>query len=52
MFQMIGGAVVYGFALYGLVKFLNRPKSGASLQPDVDWLRDREPASKPGRPID
>lgn len=26
MFRMIGGAVVYGFALYGVAAFLGRPK--------------------------
>lgn len=25
MFRIIGGVVVYGFALYGLTKYLNRP---------------------------
>ena len=26
MFKLIGGAVVCGFALYGLVKYLSRPQ--------------------------
>lgn len=26
MFRMIGGAVVYGFALYGVAAFLDRPR--------------------------
>ncbi|UNK58906.1 hypothetical protein MNQ95_07495 [Pseudoxanthomonas daejeonensis] len=26
MFKMIGGGVVFGFALYGLVKYLDRAK--------------------------
>jgi hypothetical protein len=34
MFKLIGGVVVCGFALYGLVNYLSRPK--------------REPAIKPG----
>lgn len=28
MFRVIGGAVVYGLALYGVVKILERPKVG------------------------
>jgi hypothetical protein len=36
MFRLIGAAVVYGFALYGLVKFLTRPTSGGSVESDVD----------------
>lgn len=27
MFKLIGGAVVFGFALYGLVTYLDRTKS-------------------------
>lgn len=34
MFRLIGGAVVYGFALYGAVKFFVRPKMDAAIQPD------------------
>lgn len=26
MFRLIGGAVVYGFALYGVAAFLDRPR--------------------------
>jgi hypothetical protein len=36
MFKLIGGAVVYGFALYGLVKFLNPPTSEESVESDVE----------------
>jgi len=33
MFKLIGGAVVFGFALYGLVTYLDRTKSQAVLKP-------------------
>jgi len=35
MFRLIGGAVVYGFALYGAVKFFVRPAMGMVMQPDA-----------------
>lgn len=34
MFRLIGGAVVYGFALYGAVKFFIHSKMDAVVQPD------------------
>lgn len=30
MFRVIGGAVVYGLALYGVVKLFDRPKRSAA----------------------
>jgi hypothetical protein len=33
MFKLIGGAVVFGFALYGLVTYLDRTKSQAVIKP-------------------
>ena len=36
IFRVIGGSVVYGFALYGLVKFFNRPRTGFVVSPDAD----------------
>lgn len=33
MFKLIGGAVVCGFALYGLVTYLDRTKSQAVIKP-------------------
>lgn len=33
MFKLIGGAVVCGFALYGLVTYLERTKSKAVVSP-------------------
>jgi hypothetical protein len=33
MFKLIGGAVVYGFALYGLVTYLSGPKWEAAIKP-------------------
>ena len=32
MFRVIGGAVVYGFALYGVVRLLDRPKVAVVVQ--------------------
>lgn len=40
MFRLIGGAMVYGFALYGAVKFFVRPEMDVVMQPDAG----REPA--------
>ena len=36
MFRVIGGAVVYGLALYGVVKILERPKEGVIIQPNTN----------------
>ena len=36
MFRVIGGAVVYGLALYGVVKILERPKVGVIIQPNTN----------------
>lgn len=36
MFRVIGGAVVYGLALYGVVKVLERPKVGVMIQPNTN----------------
>jgi len=33
MFRVIGGAVVYGLALYGVVKLFDRPKMEVVVQP-------------------
>lgn len=33
MFKLIGGAVVCGFALYGLVTYLSRTKRAAAIKP-------------------
>lgn len=33
MFRVIGGAVVYGLALYGVVKLFDHPKMAAVIQP-------------------
>ncbi|CAN4280796.1 hypothetical protein LJR125_003704 [Pseudoxanthomonas sp. LjRoot125] len=33
MFKLIGGVVVCGFALYGLVTYLSRPKREAAIKP-------------------
>jgi hypothetical protein len=33
MFRVIGGAVVYGLALYGAVKLFDRPKMEVVIQP-------------------
>jgi hypothetical protein len=33
MFKAIGGAVVFGLALYGLVTYLDRTKSQAVIKP-------------------
>ena len=33
MFKLIGGVVVCGFALYGLVTYLSRPKRVAVIKP-------------------
>lgn len=32
MFRVIGGAVVYGLALYGVVKLFDRPKMEVAMQ--------------------
>lgn len=36
MFRVIGGAVVYGLALYGVVKILERPKLPVANQPNAN----------------
>lgn len=36
MFKIIGGGVVFGFALYGLIKCLDRPKVRPDLTPRLD----------------
>ena len=36
MFRVIGGAVVYGLALYGVVKLFDRPKVAVVIQPDAN----------------
>ena len=36
MFRVIGGAVVYGLALYGVVKIFGRPKVAVVIQPDLE----------------
>jgi hypothetical protein len=36
MFRVIGGAVVYGLALYGVVKILERPKVAVTIQPNAN----------------
>ncbi|MBF6022971.1 hypothetical protein [Lysobacter niastensis] len=33
MFRLIGGAVVYGLALYGVVKLIDRPKTAVVIKP-------------------
>jgi hypothetical protein len=33
MFKLIGGAVVFGFAVYGLVTYLDRTKSREAIKP-------------------
>lgn len=33
MFRVIGGAVVYGLALYGVVKLFDRPRMEVVIQP-------------------
>ena len=36
MFRVIGGAVVYGLALYGVVKLFDRPKVAVVIQPGAN----------------
>lgn len=42
MFKLIGGAVVYGFAMYGLVKFLSRSEA-APVEPGDAAQLDKAP---------
>jgi hypothetical protein len=49
MFRVIGGAVVYGLALYGVVKILERPKVGVIIQPNTnDGVRGGGAATEMG----
>lgn len=36
MFRVIGGVVVYGLALYGVVRILERPRVGVMIQPNTN----------------
>lgn len=45
MFRVIGGAVVYGLALYGVVKLFDRPKIGVVIQSDDKQDERKRPAS-------
>ena len=46
MFRVIGGAVVYGLALYGVVKLLDRPKMAVVIQPKASQ-DDKEGSEAP-----
>lgn len=59
MFRVIGGAVVYGLALYGVVKLFERPTmEGVIASDDTQGARKRSegaadgPVSQGGEPAD
>lgn len=49
MFRVIGGGVVYGLALYGVAKLLERRKQGEAVEA-ANWQND-QPHSATAEPI-
>lgn len=56
MFRLIGGAVVYGFALYGVAAFLDRPRvkvflasgaQGCETEGRVAGAQEEAPSAEP-----
>ena len=47
MFRVIGGAVVYGFALYGAAKFIDRPQVKVLIKANTSKQKGKKPGDLP-----
>lgn len=45
IFRVIGAAVVYGFALYGAAKFLDRPKMEVLIKAEATRNEEHQPGN-------